>query len=779
MDSNLNGDGVAGSQWWTTGANHDSLDPADAPQQEEDSYYDQLSSHTDDIDYYSLLALPRDPPPTDAQIRAAYRTLTLSFHPDKQPPHLRETATKQFDRIRTAYETLVDPKKRVVYDMLGEEGVKAEWRARGAMGMGGEAEKLEVGVKAMDQKQFRSWFLGVMKKRERKLLDDMVGSKGSIQLNIDARSMFYRKFDGSSGLRVPTLKATSYTVGYNFKTPFSPSRWIRLSTREDEKEEDEDEEDKKYEKIPDASEEETELEIHAGIGGKLQHFKQVVEFENPDTGKEETQEILLPLVLISQNLTLGATVRHAISPDANGGAARNALKAGFGGSIIEVGGSILPSPTVHTTITKAVPLVKGTRPLQVSLQTSFSDSPWKFPPTFVASATRQFGVRKIAFCNWGSGQLFWPELVKTIFSPVVSLGPLEDTTLIHSGQPSKFEIGLVALPLRRPAHSGRRAEDQEEDLGDEDMDPLEHVAIGNSQESWSCQIHTSPAALQLSVNYARNLFTSKPEEPIWSEWNQEGYHPHSPSCDPRPVRLEIVTTIGVDLSLGWMVSGTRRFGDFTRMGLGIGVEGHKGLVFSLSWNRLGQSIKLPIVVCPLEFVSENLSTLAVVVPWATYSAVEFCVLRPRERRRRRQEIARQRKRLRKLVGKRKADSAQAISLMREQVKRKQAREGSRDGLVILLAEYGVPPSPRKKGDKDTESSGEMIDVTIPMAALVDQGQLVISHKVIKSQILGFYDPAPLRPKVLRIRYLFSGQEHFVEVDDSEALMCPMKSHLER
>lgn len=139
--------------------------------------YDKLMDYPEEIDFYSLLALPRNPPPTEAQIRSAYHALTLSFHPDKQAPELRDAANKHYNRIRTAYETLLDPKKRAVYDMLGEEGVRAEWCAGGAMGPRGEAEQQQVGVKAMDVAQFRRWFLKTMKNRERKALEQMVQAK--------------------------------------------------------------------------------------------------------------------------------------------------------------------------------------------------------------------------------------------------------------------------------------------------------------------------------------------------------------------------------------------------------------------------------------------------------------------------------------------------------------------------------------------------------------------------------------------------------------------------
>ncbi|PYH87975.1 chaperone J-domain-containing protein, partial [Aspergillus ellipticus CBS 707.79] len=78
-------------------------------------------------DYYTLLNLPHHPPPTTQQIRSAYRALTLSFHPDKQPAHLSDAARHHFGRIQEAYETLVDERKRVVYDLLGREGVAEEF----------------------------------------------------------------------------------------------------------------------------------------------------------------------------------------------------------------------------------------------------------------------------------------------------------------------------------------------------------------------------------------------------------------------------------------------------------------------------------------------------------------------------------------------------------------------------------------------------------------------------------------------------------------------------
>eukprot|EP00747_Dinoflagellata_sp_TGD_P167982 gnl/TRDRNA2_/TRDRNA2_193403_c0_seq1.p1 gnl/TRDRNA2_/TRDRNA2_193403_c0~~gnl/TRDRNA2_/TRDRNA2_193403_c0_seq1.p1 ORF type:complete len:366 (+),score=101.19 gnl/TRDRNA2_/TRDRNA2_193403_c0_seq1:48-1100(+) len=52
-----------------------------------------------------------------AEIRKAYRRLALRWHPDKNPDD--ETATAQFQKISAAYEVLMDPPRREMYDSTG------------------------------------------------------------------------------------------------------------------------------------------------------------------------------------------------------------------------------------------------------------------------------------------------------------------------------------------------------------------------------------------------------------------------------------------------------------------------------------------------------------------------------------------------------------------------------------------------------------------------------------------------------------------------------------
>ena len=66
-----------------------------------------------DTDHYSVLNVTTDA--TEAQLKRAYRLMSLKFHPDR-----RGGSTSAFQRVAAAYETLSDPKKRKNYDLGGD-----------------------------------------------------------------------------------------------------------------------------------------------------------------------------------------------------------------------------------------------------------------------------------------------------------------------------------------------------------------------------------------------------------------------------------------------------------------------------------------------------------------------------------------------------------------------------------------------------------------------------------------------------------------------------------
>ena len=64
--------------------------------------------------HYSVLAIPRH---SDlATVQAAYRRLSLLWHPDKSPPQHRLEAEEHFKRVVAAYECLGDTDRKQRYD---------------------------------------------------------------------------------------------------------------------------------------------------------------------------------------------------------------------------------------------------------------------------------------------------------------------------------------------------------------------------------------------------------------------------------------------------------------------------------------------------------------------------------------------------------------------------------------------------------------------------------------------------------------------------------------
>lgn len=59
---------------------------------------------------------PGAPPPSDADIRRAFRRLALVKHPDKQRGKSAAAAAAEFDALQKAYDALCDEAARAAWD---------------------------------------------------------------------------------------------------------------------------------------------------------------------------------------------------------------------------------------------------------------------------------------------------------------------------------------------------------------------------------------------------------------------------------------------------------------------------------------------------------------------------------------------------------------------------------------------------------------------------------------------------------------------------------------
>ena len=82
----------------------------------------EVAARRDDTknrDFYKILEIKKNAKAAD--IKKAYRKLTLQYHPDKNPGD--EAAKSKFHEVADAYEVLSDTDKRRKYDRCGEKCV--------------------------------------------------------------------------------------------------------------------------------------------------------------------------------------------------------------------------------------------------------------------------------------------------------------------------------------------------------------------------------------------------------------------------------------------------------------------------------------------------------------------------------------------------------------------------------------------------------------------------------------------------------------------------------
>uniref|UniRef100_A0A7S3Z8U4 DnaJ homolog subfamily C member 2 n=1 Tax=Lotharella globosa TaxID=91324 RepID=A0A7S3Z8U4_9EUKA len=81
----------------------------------------ELPKHAKLDDYYALLGLSGSHiTSTEEDIKNAYRRVSLTYHPDKAPPEQREEAEQIYKAMQEAYDTLIDPNRRRIYDSTRE-----------------------------------------------------------------------------------------------------------------------------------------------------------------------------------------------------------------------------------------------------------------------------------------------------------------------------------------------------------------------------------------------------------------------------------------------------------------------------------------------------------------------------------------------------------------------------------------------------------------------------------------------------------------------------------
>ncbi|KZT28084.1 DnaJ-domain-containing protein [Neolentinus lepideus HHB14362 ss-1] len=191
-----------------------------------------------------------------------------------------------------------------------------------------------------------------------------------------------------------------------------------------------------------------------------------------------------------------------------------------------------------------------------------------------------------------------------------------------------------------------------------------------------------------------------------------------------------------------------------------------GVHLRLEFLYMGQRLVVPVFLAP-EY-DPTLALCSAAVPSTAFALGYYFVLRPKRIQQRRQLIRQARREVEDSVVRRENDAVQFM--LKDAASRHLQTEAKINGLIITEAIYGVE-------EVDEESKDLSIDVTIPLQALTQNSQLYIPNRGSKASLQGFFDPCPLLPKVLRIRYTFGGRMHYAEIPDGVPVAIPLEDHL--
>lgn len=175
-------------------------------------------------EYYTILNISKDA--TGDEIKAAYRRLCILYHPDKYPDKDKKlVAEKLFSKLKEAYEVLVDPRRRAIYDRRGKEGLENDLQL---------TERITVPVELMEEyEKFHKWW-------EERVYIQKSNPAGYFKVHLDAMEFLSGYDDGiklnkmmfSQSVDAPLSSSTSGTVmAAGAVDPFSLFAGLQFSLR--------------------------------------------------------------------------------------------------------------------------------------------------------------------------------------------------------------------------------------------------------------------------------------------------------------------------------------------------------------------------------------------------------------------------------------------------------------------------------------------------------------------------------------------------------------------
>jgi DnaJ homolog subfamily C member 11 len=669
--------------------------------------------------YYDLLCLSQEAPVAPEDIRRAYWRLLRALDPQRLPPQLRHTAQAYLAEAQAAFETLIEPSRRLEYDELLADEVSNEEIGEDGDDETADEEGLQAAAVARQKSYLRQYRLQT---------NTDLGIRLDMSRGLSRRaSKLGKPLDFSISQAVhfnaPALgrhtEAAIRALQNALRDPYTkqPSRRIRCA-------------------VP-------ILSVSASAYALMEEL-----YLAPTALLYSRYQPLLPetlprsrLLQLAKGLPTGLiTTRY-----------RQELfwksePSAFPDAVVEVETDVLPTRSVTTRLATSIPVADSDEPLhtEVMVSTHSSPIPWmtaassprlglalhrRVAPVGTAFLTADSGDwalsarDEVATCRYFEdfarvGQKFLSASVPLRAAPTVEVG--------FAFTPS--ELGLRASSaLTKPADRGLRGLDVD-------------MSTADRGSNWTVSAAATAETAAAYLRYARAIPAAG------------GLRLEAELCAARPAPFATYVA----------VRALARVSAASKLGFEVGL-GAAGVQLSLYLSRRGVArFKLPLLLS--RATSPRLALWSTVLPLLGLAGLSLWRRNARKKR-----VAQ----MDEDTHRREADTLTAL-LAATVVPRQTAaaaKTGSGEGPVVLSAKYGV----RAPGGSGWLDGEEVADVTVAVAALLDEATgsggevLVIPAGVRKSRILGFWDPSPGRPKVLEVRYAYRGREGVVVAKGREGV----------
>jgi len=247
------------------------------------------------------------------------------------------------------------------------------------------------------------------------------------------------------------------------------------------------------------------------------------------------------------------------------------------------------------------------------------------------------------------------------------------------------------------------------------------------------------------------------------------------------LRLKLLAALSSFSGSNIDVSIDKKVTKFSRVGFGLNCSSVIGLSVQLKYHRLGQTITIPIIIS--HDLTINVLFWGSIIPLSAAYLIDQYILKPYYKNDLQKKINIIKTANSDILAQRKKEAEDSIKLMADTIQNKIEIEKQNNGLIIIEALYGnakllkkIKKLLYKQSNSNKPLPNEIIDVTIPIQAMVNKSQLHLGSYS-KSSLIGFYDPCFGKEKVLRVVYAFQGRIHLIEVGENIPLFAPLRDHI--